>query len=205
MKTVICKNCDKEFETDKKYVNRALHRRSGSIYCSQKCSNEAKISKVLVECKNCGTEFYRIPSHVRENNFCGRSCCASYTNKNKSYGTRVSKLEKWIQKNLTELYPDLYILYNEKDAIRSELDIYVPSLNIAFELNGIFHYEPIFGKDKLRQIENNDNRKFQACLENNIELCIIDTSAQKYFKESTSKKFLNIITEIINTKAQLLE
>jgi hypothetical protein len=74
------------------------------------------------------------------------------------------------------------------------------SLNIAFELNGIFHYEPIYGNDKLNKIQNNDMRKFQACLEHNIELCIIDTSQQKYFKESTSQKYLNIIVNILNEK-----
>ena len=65
-------------------------------------------------------------------------------------------------------------------------------------LNGIFHYEPIYGQDKLSQIQNNDNRKFQACIENGIELCIIDSSQQKYFKEQSSLKYLNIITNIIN-------
>ena len=64
---------------------------------------------------------------------------------------------------------------------------------------GIFHYEPIYGGDKLNQTQNNDERKFQACLEQEIKLCIIDTSQQKYFKEKTSQKYLNIMNEIIQT------
>jgi len=68
------------------------------------------------------------------------------------------------------------------------------------ELNGIFHYEPIYGQDKLDKIKNNDHRKFQACLEHNIELCIIDTSQQKKFNPQSSKVFLDIITRIINLK-----
>jgi len=75
---------------------------------------------------------------------------------------------------------------------------------LAFELNGIFHYEPIYGQNKLNQIQNNDNRKFQACLENNIELCIIDTSSQTYFKPKTAQKFLDIITNLINNKISRL-
>ena len=55
-------------------------------------------------------------------------------------------------------------------------------------------------KKKLNQIKNNDNNKFQKCIENDISLCIIDTSSQTYFKEQTSIKFLNIITNVINTK-----
>ena len=118
----------------------------------------------------------------------------------KNTGTRRSKLEMWLQAQLDKLYPSLEIQYNKKDAITAELDIFIPSLKLAFELNGIFHYEPIFGKEKLKSIKNNDLRKFQACLEQQIELCIIDTSSQKYFKENTSKKYLKIIIEVVNSK-----
>ena len=69
---------------------------------------------------------------------------------------------------------------------------------MAFELNGIFHYEPIYGEEKLDKIQNNDERKFAACREAGISLCIIDTSSQKYVKPNTSKKYLDIIIEIIN-------
>jgi len=78
--------------------------------------------------------------------------------------------------------------------------VVIPTLKLAFELNGIFHYEPIFGSNKLKQIQNNDDRKFQACLEQGIELCLIDTSQQKYFKDVLSLKYLNIIVNIINNK-----
>lgn len=129
--------------------------------------------------------------------FCSRSCAATYNNKYKKHGTRRSKLEQWLEEKLTVLYPNLEIVYNDKQIIKSELDIYVPKLKLAFELNGIFHYEPIFGETKLSQIKNNDNRKFQACLENNIELCIIDASSMKYFKPKKATEFLLIIKNII--------
>ena len=135
-----------------------------------------------------------------KNNFCSQTCAGTYNSTHKTKGNRRSKLEIYLEKQLINLYPNLEIHFNRKDAINSELDIYIPSLKLAFELNGIYHYEPIYGKDKLSQIQNNDNRKFQACIENTIELCIIDTSTQKYFKESTSKKFLDIITNIIERK-----
>jgi hypothetical protein len=135
-------------------------------------------------------------------NFCSRSCSATYNNTHKTKGNRRSKLEKWLEEQLTVLYLELEILYSNKTTINSELDIYIPSLKLAFELNGIFHYEPIYGEDKLNQIQNNDNRKFQACLEKGIELCIIDTSQHKYVKPSTSQKYLDIITHLVNSKLE---
>jgi len=80
------------------------------------------------------------------------------------------------------------------------LDIYIPSLNLAFELNGIFHYEPIFGVDKLEKINKNDISKSKTCFNMKIDLCIIDTSYQKYIKPKTSQKYLDIITNIINER-----
>jgi len=106
----------------------------------------------------------------------------------------------YLEDTLIELYPNLEMDFNKTDAIESELDVFIPSMKLGIELNGIFHYEPIYGKEKLTQIKNNDSRKFQACIERQIELCIIDTSQQKYFKEETSKKYLDIITEIIDSK-----
>jgi len=93
---------------------------------------------------------------------------------------------------------NLEIHFNRKDAIGSELDIYIPSLRLAFELNGIFHYEPIYGQSKLDQVQNNDVSKSKLCHEAQIDLCVIDTSHQKYFKPKTSQIFLDIVVSIVN-------
>lgn len=152
-----------------------------------------------VECLNCKKNFLKVASEIRktENHFCSSSCAATYNNTHKTTGTRRSKLEAYLEEQLQVLFPELEILFNDKTAINSELDIYIPSMELAFELNGIFHYEPIFGEDKLNQIQNNDGNKFQKCQENQISLCIIDTSSQKRFTELSSKKYLDIIISII--------
>jgi hypothetical protein len=106
----------------------------------------------------------------------------------------------WLENQLLSTYPNLDIVYNGKETINSELDIYIPSLKLAFELNGIFHYEPIYGQDKLSATQNNDCRKFQACLEQGIEMVIMDVSSLKYFKPQNAEKYLNIIKKILDTK-----
>lgn len=200
-----CCNCDKTFYKRKKDIKECLVNRKKQTgkYCSVKCAWTERLKPLSeVQCKQCEKIFLKKPHEIKRsnNNFCSRSCSATYNMTHKVKGVRVSKLEKWLSEKLTIQYPDLEIHFNRKDAINSELDIYIPILKLAFELNGIFHYEPIYGPDKLKQIKNNDNRKFQACIEQEIELVIIDTSTQNYFKEKSSIKFFNIICEIVNMK-----
>lgn len=199
-----CNKCNKKFEKKSKYVKMHLLYRSPSNnhFCSRKCHGDFTSKKIQVSCKQCAKNFLKINAEFQKhpNSFCSKSCAAIYNNTHKTYGYVRSKLEKHLEKDLVEQYPFLEFHFNRKDAINSELDIYIPSLKLAFELNGIFHYEPIFGQDKLEKTQNNDKRKFQACLEKKIELCIIDTSGLKYFKPEKAKKYLNIITEIINNK-----
>lgn len=199
-----CLNCQCVFTKTKHHIQIAHHRRGTNDFCSRKCRNQHyRIGhKVRLACDFCGKSFHKDISRIRTSlhHFCCQSCAAKYTNTHKTKGTRVSKLERWLQDQLPKFYPTLDFHFNRKDAINGELDIYIPSLKLAFELNGIFHYEPIYGKDKLASIQNNDNRKSQACLERGVELCIIDISSLKYFKEQKAMKFLNIVKDIINLR-----
>jgi hypothetical protein len=195
-----CEICSSIFYKSKRDILKVLNGQRTGKYCSKTCKSIGKRTKKEVICVNCDKIFNKIPSQLHENNFCSNSCAATYNNKHKTKGNRRSKLEIFLEKQLKSLYPELEILFNNKNIINSELDIYMPSLKLAFELNGIFHYESIYGQDKLNQIQNNDNRKFQACIEQGINLCIIDTSKQKYFKIETSQKYLDIIINIVKER-----
>ena len=201
-----CDYCNNIFYKFSKDRIRFIKNPNRKCFCNNECAGNHKNKRISLNCKQCNKifikEFCRIKKSKSGNHFCSRSCAGTYNNAHrkhiKKHGTRRSKLENWIERQLLETYPDLEFHFNRKDAINSELDIYIPSLKLAFELNGIFHYEPIFGKEKLAKIQNNDNRKFQACHEADISLCIIDVSQQKYCKPKTSQKYLDIITEIID-------
>jgi hypothetical protein len=202
-----CCYCQKEYKPSKRrYYSAKYDFRTSNQkhYCSKECRylGIGKKEPISVKCLNCDKEFKKLVKELKKhpNSFCCQSCAATYNNKNKTHGTRRSKLEIYLEEELKKKYNDLEIHFNRKDTINSELDIYVPSIKLAFELNGIFHYEPIYGEQKLNQIQNNDTRKFQACLEKGIEFCIIDVSSLSYFKPANAKKFLDIVCNLIDSK-----
>lgn len=217
-----CEICDKEFEKQMALAGHKAHhvKRNGLdiVYQKERAKKQKEDNRITYlkkpeYCTQCNiiieydkflTKSADRRTHLKigksYNYFCTHSCAATYNNTHKTKGNRKSKLEFYLEKELPLLYPNLEFHFNRKDAINSELDVYIPSLKLAFELNGLFHYEPIFGENKLEQIQNNDKRKFQACLERNIELCIIDSSKLKYFKESNARPYLDIIVNIIKEK-----
>lgn len=96
--------------------------------------------------------------------------------KDLSLGNR-SKLEKRIVEEVKNLYPNLQILESVRPSWlqRKELDILIPELNLAIEVNGtIYHHSSTSGcKEfylKTRVDSNYHLDKALTCLENNIKL-----------------------------------
>ena len=205
--TLICQACSKDYTRIKKNIldTFKIH---GTMpkFCSQKCNaiHRKEFGNIKILCEVCHKSFTKLLNQFERtsHHFCSKSCAATFNNKNKTTGTRRSKLEVFLEQELTRSYPNLEIIYSAKTSIGSELDIYIPSLNIAFEIQGIFHYEPIFGQEKLEQIQKNDLEKIQRCKELGIKLIHIDTRDQNVFTEETSKKYLNLITEAISLSSK---
>ena len=204
---LVCEHCGKIFYVCKKKIksNIKLNKITRNRFCSQLCMNLHKNKTHICKCENCDKEFLMAhKDYIRsKNHFCSQSCSAIYNNKHKTSGTRRSKLESYLEKELLKLYPNIDFIFNGKDIINSELDIFIPKYNIAFELNGIFHYKPIYGEDKFERIQNNDKEKLLLCEEKDIKLYVIDTSNQKHFKEETSQPFLNFICDKIEKAQQV--
>lgn len=200
-----CIVCGKTKLVRKKDASKALRGLKPNVvykYCSNKCQTgqHHHLFNIEVKCKNCNIKFIKSLCEIKRspNNFCGSSCSATFNNKNKTHGIRRSKLEKFLEEKLLEVY-DFEIHFGRKDTIGSELDIYVPSLKTAFEINGIFHREPIFGQEKLQKIQSNDIQKELKCFELGIELIVLHDTIGKFNKRE-AQKYFNVICSILNRK-----
>ena len=196
-----CPQCNNLFQVEQ-YENIRNISLGRKTCCSRKCSSwVGKNPKVKINCLNCNKLIYRQPSQLSLSgkNFCSQSCAATYNNKHKTYGTRRSKLESFLEQVIKENFPNLEFKCNSKEEIGSELDFYFPSLKLAIEINGIYHYEPIHGKDKLTQIQNNDKSKLRACDEKGIDLIII-SDYKSNFTKKIKEQFKQITIDIINKR-----
>lgn len=196
-----CKNCHKIFYRAKNQIQVALKGNSTHTYdyCCLKCWQAKQKKTVSVKCKNCGKIFESIPSKAKrgKNRFCTISCSTTYNNKNKTTGYRRSKLEKYLETQIEKYYPELKCSYNNKKVIGSELDFYFPTLQLAIELNGIFHYKPIYGAAKLQKIKANDLQKTIECKNKDITLFVIDAQSNDKLSEKEKAKYWKIVKDRI--------
>ena len=206
-----CEICHNIFHKPKNLVLRGLKGTREDSTCSRKCKNKL-IGQCLfggyteLTCNQCGKIFKRKQASYNRQNvtlnkqcFCSRKCVSIWISKNGD--TSRSKFEKWVEEQLTILHPNLVIRYNDRETLNGlELDVYIPSLKLAFEFNGIYHYEPIYGRERFDKIKINDGVKFQDCIKKNISLCVIDISKIKKFKSEREKKYINIISNVIQEK-----
>lgn len=200
-----CEFCMKKFYTESKFIKSTIRRKiSDYKFCSRKCAGLAIRKRIDTKCGFCDKSISVLNCIVNKSKsgkvFCSQSCSATYRNKNKTSGCIRSKLEIWIEQELKNAFIEFEILFNRRDIINSELDIYFPSLNLAFELNGITHYKPIYGLKKFNSIKNNDEYKLKKCIEYGIELVVLNTSNLKKFNIDDSTYIFNIIKNYVLQK-----
>lgn len=167
-----------------------------------------------VVCEECGRIFFATHSQIKEalkNNprrtvqYCSRSCITKHKNRTMIQGKNRSHLEKFISDNLPSRYPELEFLFNRWDIIGGdELDIYIPALKLAIELNGRFHYENVLnnaeGRIRLERAIRTDLRKRKKCRERGITFYEIDTRSMTTYSTKKARYFLNMVSDLIEAR-----
>lgn len=178
-------------------------------FCTLKCFGASNIvDKTKCNCGTCGKEILVLPRILANSKsgkvFCSKSCAAIYNNAHKTTGSNRSKLEKFLEQELPKIFPDLEIRYNDRELCDGlELDLYIPSLKIAFELNGPIHFQPVFGKtreekeNRFTEVQKKDIMKQRICQEKEIGLYVIDVSRYVHTTDKNNLKYLHYVEECI--------
>lgn len=148
----------------------------------------------MKKCEECKIEILKQKSKITKNkyNFCSKSCSAKFQNKNKTLGKlNKSKAEGYLSNLIRNDFENLSVKENVRDILPSslEIDIYIPQIHFAIEINGPLHFLPIYGIEKLSKIQNKDAQKKREAAEAKCKLLIINISRIKYWKET--KEYLD--------------
>ena len=95
---------------------------------------------------------------------------------------------------VASLYPDAIYQYHPIWLGMQSLDIYIPSLSVGIEYQGIQHYKPIehFGGEKhFLHRQANDQKKRELCAKNGVKL--IEWMYTDAITEENLKKYLNSV------------
>lgn len=151
-------------------------------------------------CAWCSETVSKTPAEIRKtktNVFCSKSCAARYNNRHKQTGTRRSKLGCYLEQQLKLNLPELNFLCNTKISIGAELDFYFPQLKLAIEVNGFLHFQPIYGFDKLKRIQEIDREKVEKCFQADIKLYILDVSQEFHLTQEVKEKHRETVKKLV--------
>ena len=80
---LICEYCGNRFNKLKKLITQVVigTKPNDCKYCSKECQSLSRTTYSDTSCANCNTAIKVVKSELKQNNFCSRSCSASYFNK----------------------------------------------------------------------------------------------------------------------------
>lgn len=173
-----------------------------NTFCNSTCAGnyngkiKSEKNSDTISCSFCNNKFIRkkslnITRKTKEEklNFCSQECNGLHAvrlgkgifDSNQNYIKLRSNLELFIESKIRNEFPFLYLEVCNRTLMNGlELDFYIPSIKLAIEINGIFHYSPIHGEDLLFKIQTKDKLKIDFCFTNKIQLIIVKSICNFY-------------------------
>jgi hypothetical protein len=108
-----------------------------------------------------------------------------------------SKLEHFVVSEL--LNRGFQVEFHKEQSLLNEkvhLDIWLPKLNTAVEIDGPTHFEPIWGEEHLKKTQKTDNMKDGLLL--NAGCCIIRLRQKKNLSKTYGLRLVSDLVEILN-------
>lgn len=122
-----CEECEEKFYKPKNRIQSRGKFGSKCDFCSLRCKAVHRNPVISVRCEECSVSFKKRPCEIKrsKHNFCSKSHAAKWHNAHKTKGTRISRLERWLQQQLPPLFPGLEFRFNQTDAVNAELDVFI--------------------------------------------------------------------------------
>lgn len=193
-----CKKCGKFYSLNKNITK-------SRKFCTLSCFYAFSNKRVVKKCATCKKQVSKTSFEIKrakkrnyKNFFCNSSCAAIFNNKNKKYGFRRSKLEKFVYEKIKKEYPEIKLDKPNSIINGFEIDLYFPKYHFGIEINGILHRKPIYGLEKLNKIKARDKNKKLMCLQNKIKLFVVNDTLPKFNQERATEFFNKKIKPILN-------
>jgi len=179
-------------------------KRSKNYFCSLECYHIFSDKRVEVICDVCQKLFLKEQCEIKRSkkNCCSIECSKLLQKYHKDWGSNRSKLEIAIEEYLSEMF-SFEIIYNKRK-IGYELDIHIPHLNQAIEINGPTHYRNIYGIEHLERTQRVDKEKLEECKKRNINLIVINVSEDKSTKVVQAQRIQEVV-KIIKDRIEELD
>ncbi len=119
-----------------------------------------------------------------------------------------SKLELYLLDALAKSHTVEFHKTNLTSDSRLEVDLYLPDLKLVIEIDGISHFEPVWGEDRLRKHQASDTKKASMLLSGGYNILRVKQMTKTLSdkkKRDTLRAILEAIEKFSLTTSQLIE
>lgn len=178
--TLKCKNCKADVKPTPAQKWKIKNKLIDGVFCSRACKTEASKKRHTANCAVCGKSVTRQLSQLKKsksgNIFCSPECGTIWSNWQGPKFKSKSALEDQLGMALQKMFPEIEICLGDRSPLDSSVDIWIPSLKLAIEVNGPHHFGPIRNNlvAYLKTIKN-DLRKIRQAKKAGIKLYVLNT------------------------------